>query len=614
MKKSLSLVIGLMMVLTLLPVGAAADGDYVKLIGRTLLSGQYLATVDADPADIVGTTPDSYVAMYRDGVLTLNGFVKMDYTGTCGILSENDLTVVLQGNNVIGSAALHPSDAAVRSEGKLTVQGSDGSLTAYGQSTALNGRGEIDIQSGTLTLFAEIPLSTWDDVDRTATRLTISGGTINATGSNQGIFCGVLAVSGGTISVTGDIDRGIYCGTMTVSGGTIHATGNGSYGINVAGALTITGGNVTANGSPDAIYVRSGAITIEGGTVNATCAGHGIYAESGEITLSGGSVTAEGDNYGLYAYSGAITISGGTVDASSGLSFGIYSYDTLTISGGDVTATSDQYYGIYAYNDLIVTGGTVDATGEVTGILAEDIELGSRVTVRTGGTVRKALFYTVVEDGFSYIKTETEGGLTKYYKNNSEVSEDICPDFPDTEDAHLSTFASGDDVYYNAWGFAFVNASPEVVLGTRSTSSRDDDDDDDDEPVITGKITSYEELSRLSKDYKAMKEYADTLGLGDAPVIGTWDIETRGSAPWKIIFHLDAKYLGDTLTIIHEKDDGTFEFFTAVVDKSGEAAITVTSASPFLVVRGKTAGNATTSTASAAEENPNTGFDFGWWF
>ncbi len=156
---------------------------------------------------------------------------------------------------------------------------------------------------------------------------------------------------------------------------------------------------------------------------------------------------------------------------------------------------------------------------------------------------------------------------------------------------------------------------PEVVLDTSSVNrSHDDDNDDDDELIITGKITSYEELSRLSGDYKAMKEYAATLGLGDAQVIGSWDIEMKGFAPWKIIFHLDAKYLGDTLTIIHKKDDGTFEFFTAVVDKSGEATITVTSASPFLVVRGEAAGGTASGTPSATEENPNTGFDFGWWF
>ncbi|HPD88061.1 MAG TPA: hypothetical protein PLU75_01095 [Oscillospiraceae bacterium] len=96
MKKLLSLVICLIMVLTLLPVGAAALDDSVEIIGKTLLSGQYLATVDADPADIVGTTPDSYVAMYRDGVLTLNDFEKPIYNASSGIVSENDLTVELR--------------------------------------------------------------------------------------------------------------------------------------------------------------------------------------------------------------------------------------------------------------------------------------------------------------------------------------------------------------------------------------------------------------------------------------------------------------------------------------------------------------------------------------
>jgi len=487
MKKWVSLTICLFMMLTFLPVGAAAYVSTVNIAGVDLIDGYYLPSVGGTPAEIGASTPTSYVAMYQDGVLTLNNLEITDCSGggaSYGILCSQDLTVILKGDNVIGSETQYPSTASICSQGTLTIQGS-GSLTAYGGYEALNGFGGVHIESGDLTLYAQYPIDAYDNSLEEGCLLTISGGTILADGVYIGVYCGDGTISGGNLSTSGS-DAGIYAGKT----------------------LTVTGGYVTANGGNTAIFVK-------------------------------------------------------------------------------------------------------------------DMELGSRVTVRTGGTIRKTVVYTDVEGSAVYGKTETEGGLTKYYEGTtagndfSEITEAAflsSISAPAEESGYASTFSDSDEVYFSMIDDNFVNASPEVVLGTRSTSSRDDDDDDDDEPVITGKITSYEELSRLSKDYKAMKEYTDTLGLGDAQVIGSWDIETRGSAPWKIIFHLDAKYLGDTLTIIHEKDDGTFEFFTAVVDKSGEAAITVTSASPFLVVRGKTAGNATTSTASAAEENPNTGFDFGWWF
>jgi len=301
---------------------------------------------------------------------------------------------------------------------------------------SLNGYTGIDIKSGDLTLFAYYPIDSWNYDSESGSSLTISGGTINATGGYTGIYSG---------------DH------LTISGGTIHTSGNNGYGIYAHTDLTITGGDITANGIPDGIYARSGAITIEGGTVNATGTGHGIYAQYGAITIEGGSVTAEGDNYGLYAYSGAITISGGTVDAAGGNSFGIYAYDTLTISGGDVTASSDHYFGIYAYHTLTVTGGSVTATGKEDGIVAEDIELGPRVTVRTGGTVRVASLY--YSDG--YIKTVVENGQTKYFYNSTELEVGDCPAvFSDTEDLHISTFASGDDIYYDSWFSTFFNASP----------------------------------------------------------------------------------------------------------------------------------------------------------
>ena len=123
--------------------------------------------------------------------------------------------------------------------------------------------------------------------------------------------------NGGSSSYGGD---GITSsGSLTISGGTVTATGGNST------------GSVGSGGS--GIYSVSGDVTISGGVVNAiggkgsknnsTSGGSGIcISSSGSVTISGGStVNANGGNGG--------TISGGD---------GIRSLDHVAISGGTVTA------------------------------------------------------------------------------------------------------------------------------------------------------------------------------------------------------------------------------------------------------------------------------------
>lgn len=126
MKKILSIAMGMLMMLTLLPIGAAAYTEDVVKIGNTDLErGYYLASVDGSPVAIGATTPTSYVAMYQDGVLTLkNATISTWYTTDYpsdepeefGIYSANDLTIVLVGNNVIGSQGSFPY-CSIRSDG-----------------------------------------------------------------------------------------------------------------------------------------------------------------------------------------------------------------------------------------------------------------------------------------------------------------------------------------------------------------------------------------------------------------------------------------------------------------------------------------------------------------
>ncbi len=149
--------------------------------------------------------------------------------------------------------------------------------------------------------------------------LTISGGTVTATGGNStgivgyggsGIYSSSgVAISGGAVTANGGDSKdgyggnGIYSSGVTISGGSTvtAAGGNGKDGYGGNGisstSTTISGGTVTANGgsgnSSGGNGIRSRDVTISGGTVNANGGdggngkdgGDGIY--SSDIDLSG---------------------------------------------------------------------------------------------------------------------------------------------------------------------------------------------------------------------------------------------------------------------------------------------------------------------------------------
>ena len=179
------------------------------------------------------------------------------------------------------------------------------------------------------------------------------------TGGN-GIYSnssGSLTISGGeTDSLTaqgGDSRNGIYSvsGDVTISGGTVTATGGnstGSYGS--GGTVTATGGGSTgSNGlGGRGICSDSGGVTISGGTVKATGGngsdgGSGISSSSG-VTVSDGTVTANGGNGGNVSgdgirSDGGVTISGGTVKAAGGDSKDGYGGDGIHSNDIDLSGS-----------------------------------------------------------------------------------------------------------------------------------------------------------------------------------------------------------------------------------------------------------------------------------
>lgn len=245
--KILSILLSLVMLLSLLPTTALATTyNDVKVNGVSLGDGEYLTSNAATAASISSTEPTTYVAWYKNGVLTLNNFTGKSNSG---IVLQGapaaDLIIKLIGNNTIT-----PYDTGIQGNsaaGSITITADSGS----------NGNLTINVTNSTRPVFG---------INGSANSVTISGSadvTINATTTANKESYGIKSnkavsiLDSASVNITcktpnstsrSDSCNGIYSGTgVTINtDGTIqidvHEAGNEaySYGINSMGTLTLT--------------------------------------------------------------------------------------------------------------------------------------------------------------------------------------------------------------------------------------------------------------------------------------------------------------------------------------------------------------------------------------
>ena len=184
------------------------------------------------------------------------------------LTSKGDVTLTLKGDNHLtgGISGNGYGGSGIASTGSLTISGGEtDSLTAQGGSGENGGDG----------------ISSKD--------LTISGGTVTATGGNS---TGIVGSGGSGIHSGGDV---------TISGGTVTATGGDSTGSDGSGgdgisstSTTISGGTVTADGGSGNFSggngIRSFDVAISGGTVNVAGGngGNGSRSDVGNGIISNG--------------------------------------------------------------------------------------------------------------------------------------------------------------------------------------------------------------------------------------------------------------------------------------------------------------------------------------
>ena len=333
-KRILSLILALSMVLSVLPLGAFAEGPLPELV---MGAGGYPVCPD-------GTTGDGWE--YKGGTLILksgsydfnyfypktNGGGVTEQTVHCGIKLEQDATITG------GDFGANVTNDKGTISGGFFADGVTNSGTISGGTFAANKKVEnySYIENGTfegsVTNYSYIENGTFNGtVTNDGTNATIKNGTFGGTVENSGtiengIFNGTVenfvgTISGGTFagSVTnkGTITSGTFNGKVknyrgrTISGGTFKGTVNNEYG-------TISGGTFAAGLS------KNNGSKILGGIFNGNANLTGAY----HVTVTDGSVSQVNGEGPLNA------------DGTPGTAWDLYSYKDTTMT---ITADTEIF-------------------------------------------------------------------------------------------------------------------------------------------------------------------------------------------------------------------------------------------------------------------------------
>ena len=288
----------------------------------------------------------------------------------------------------------------------LSVFGGDTTKTTKSNSCGIYASGAITIDNGTVNATGESAGGSSYGIHAYNGKIIINGGTVNATsGEAKGDSCGIFAeasdykynnsvkIHGGTVTATaGDaVGDGWYScgirseGPITITGGTVNATGKSSKAVSSCGiyavkTVTISGGTVTATGGAAGSGESSG---IYAGTLP-RLGELKVLIQDATVTATG--VTSSGTSNGIIAESGGtsiqVAIENSTVTATGG-SAAKGSYGILARTTG--TGTSDV-----TINDNSVVRANMTGTEGVDGepIGGDTINRNSGVIFENGvGTV-----------------------------------------------------------------------------------------------------------------------------------------------------------------------------------------------------------------------------------
>ncbi|MCD8309266.1 MAG: hypothetical protein LUD19_05355, partial [Clostridia bacterium] len=347
----------------------------------TVESGASLTITDSGSTGTIANT-GSYYAIVTNGTLTVQGGT-ITNTNYRAINGTSGSVINVEGGTVSGDYGVRSDGGTINIYENATINGVTAGVVGFGATVYMEG--------GTVTasiygVYLEMGITD----TKAASKATITGGTITASGNTSSWVMGIVAGAQSDVTISGTVEItatnsnaeggsvGIYYYAnndestptkVTISGGTISG---GTYGLSGNGAesnyseVVISGGTISGNWAY--YHPEDGTLTISGGTFN------GVYAAlqicAGEVTIISGTFTATADADSLEAsddYYGTKTSSGPLAD---GAAVSIVDRDysttpTLEISGGTFTS-ADGIEALQAYSFSNKTGyqGDWDEAGE----------------------------------------------------------------------------------------------------------------------------------------------------------------------------------------------------------------------------------------------------------
>ena len=405
MRKLISTILALCMVLCLLPVTAAADDanpavstETVKLdVGAgNVENGEYQITNDAINIlkdgvvyELTGTTdkklqmwgsnsPDPVKTFYlRLNGATINGGITITNPSGAKLVievvdgTENTVQrIVAVDLTITGAGTINSEDLSVTQswetanlsklyikDTKIIVNRMTGNASEWNGNCVLDGKAEVRYTSGN-----NYPALNLGQTNKITHSLTMKGDSklycLHTDASNPSDYAvDGLAAYGAPITLRdnayleaeGRDGTGKYIGSAIVSDGDITVKDNATI-------------KATAYG--DSICL-GGDLAVIGGKIDTKSEyGAGVFSYDGAINISdGATVDAEGNNPALYGTAG-VSIANSTVKATSTGRAAIYSDGNINIQDSVIKAAgAEDYYGVYAENGVSASGSWIETTG-----------------------------------------------------------------------------------------------------------------------------------------------------------------------------------------------------------------------------------------------------------
>ena len=380
MKKVLSVLIALVMVLALMPMTVFADPPLPSSLYDVWVGG-------------IRVTSDNSDNVTGEGISTAEGGnVKYDVVSNTLTLTDADIT----GSYVYDPSTL--ADAGIYSKNinlKIKLEGSNkisgGSyLLIYAEdgSVDISGDGSLELTSSTARGI------------RSYNTIKISGCELSINTGKYGILGNDVTIQNSEVDVKTTIDESELTGSDGITGTNSLTISNSKVDVDCAGVTALWGEN---------------SLTVSGSEINVTKSEIALRSDNGSTTISNSDLTCKGQINGH----SSLTLTGTSVTKPE---------------GGKIEFISDLYHYYVCTDD---GEGTLTPSSDIE--IRKDCTVSVTASPSTGGTVNGAGKYTSGQEVTVTATADTSGGFifSNWTENGKEVSADAEYTFTVTDNRNL---------------------------------------------------------------------------------------------------------------------------------------------------------------------------------